>query len=147
MTSDSSTWGPVTTTPKQGDSSNAIRLGFEGGLNVYAYVFNRPTAGVDPTGKGFWGTVWKGVKIAGGVVGGLVGGVLVVAGTAGSAPIWVAGVGVVVFVGGTWLAISEIVDVFAVANKVVKPIRKGLKRRNRAVDDNIRCAGLGMEDG
>ena len=29
-------------------------IGIEGGLNVYAYVFNLPVIGVDPEGEGFW---------------------------------------------------------------------------------------------
>ena len=29
-------------------------IGIAGGLSVYAYVLNRPTIGVDPTGEGFW---------------------------------------------------------------------------------------------
>jgi len=114
-------------------------IGIRGGLNVYAYVFNRPTVGVDPTGKGFWGDVWSGVKIVGGVVGGIVGGALIGAGTIGGSPIWVAGVGVVIFVGGTWVAVSEIVGVWDTANKVVDPIRPGVKRRNKAVDDAMNC--------
>jgi len=121
-------------------------IGIRGGTNVYAYVFNRSTVGVDPTGKGFWGSVWSGVKIVGGAVGTIVGGALIVAGTIGSSPVWVAGIGLAVFVGGAWVAISEIVDIFDTADKIVKPIRKPVKRRNRAVDNAINCAWLGMEE-
>lgn len=44
------------------DSSNGRFLqrdpiGIDGGLNVYEYVLNRPTIGIDPTGNVIWGWV------------------------------------------------------------------------------------------
>ncbi len=119
-------------------------IGIEGGLNAYAYVFNRPTISVDPTGKSFVSGLWSAVKIGAGAVAGVVGGALVYAGAIGTAPVWVAGIGLAVLVAGVWVAISEIADLLNTANKVVKPIRKPVKRRNRAVDNAIDCAELGM---
>jgi len=47
-------------------------IGVVGGTNVYTYLFNRPTVGVDPSGNGFWGSVWRIIKIGVGVVAGIV---------------------------------------------------------------------------
>jgi len=118
-------------------------IGVVGGTNVYTYLFNRPTVGVDPSGNGFWGSVWRIIKIGVGVVTGIVGPVLILAGTAGSSPVWVAGVGLVVFVGGLWILLSEVADVWPTANAVVAPICAPAKARNKAVDDAVDDAGLG----
>lgn len=87
--------------------------------------------------------MWSGVKIVGGIIGGIVGGALIVAGTIGSAPIWVAGLGVVVAVVGITVAVIEIGSVIGTAGKIVAPIRKPVQRRNRAIDRALDCTGLG----
>jgi len=125
--------------PSSGRFLQRDPIGIKGGTNVYAYVFNRPTVGVDPTGNGFWGDVWSGVKIAGGVILVGVGGALIGAGMIGTSPVWATGIGLAVFVGGMWIAISEIADIWDTADKIVDPIRPGVKRRNKALDRAMDC--------
>ena len=58
--------------------------GIADGLDTYAYVSNRPTTRVDPTGLGFWGHVWGGLKTVGGALETAAGAALVGVGAATS---------------------------------------------------------------
>jgi len=106
-------------------------IGISGGLNVYAYVSNIPTVGIDPMGQAlfdlnkfvpvlvymsFWGDVWKGVKIVAGAVATVVGAVLIRGAIVGTSPVWVAGVGVFLLAGGVWILIHEIADIWGRAD-------------------------------
>ncbi len=106
-------------------------IGINGGTNVYAYVFNRPTAGLDPTGNGW-------LSILGGTVGGIVGGALIIITT----PAWVTAVGVGIVVASIIVVVDEIFGIFPTAKKIVEPIRQPVNRRNRAVDQALDCTGL-----
>jgi len=88
--------------PETGRFLQRDPIGIAGGLNVYAYVFNMPTVGVDPLGRGFWSAV-------GGAIGGAIGGAMsgavsgfIVGGPAGA----IAGAGAGVIAGGISGAVS-----------------------------------------
>ena len=68
-------------------------------MNDYAYALNRPTAGVDPIGEGFW-------SLIGGTIGGIIGGAFIIITT----PVWVTVVGVLIVVGSAIVVINEMID-------------------------------------
>ncbi len=107
-------------------------IGIRGGSNVYVYVLNRPVMGVDPTGKGFWGAVWSGIKVVVGIGGVTVGVAIIVGG--GSVII-----GGALVIGGLTLGINEIWNIHNRARDIVSVIEPGVERRNRKVDQAMDC--------
>jgi len=120
-------------------------IGISGGLNVYAYVSNIPTVGIDPMGQAFfnlnkfvpvvvymsfWGRVWR---VVAPVVGAVIGAALITAGIIASSPGLVV-VGVIVIIVSGVAILVNIYGVHGTANTVVAPIVPGCAARNAAVD-------------
>jgi len=44
------------------------------------------------------------------------------------------------------VVVDESIDIWPTAKRMIKPIPDLVRRRNRALDNAIDCAGMGMED-
>jgi len=128
-------------------------IGISGGLNVYAYVSNIPTAGIDPMGQaffnlikfapvvmyaGFWGEVWSVVKIVAGVVATGVGLILIKGVIVGTSPVWVAGVGLVLIVAGVLIILDDEAGVWPMAVAFGRSVKNACTIFNAERDNIIR---------
>lgn len=99
--------------PSSGRFLQRDPIGISGGPNVYAYVFNRPTMGVDPTGN----SLWDWVASAGAAIGiGLIG----VGTVKGSFVAVVVGV-VIVAISAAILWRTQFINFWVLPNRAVKP--------------------------
>lgn len=109
-------------------------IGIAGGLNVYAYVLNAPTIGIDPTGHTGHGW-WDGIKIGLGAVGELVAYSLIFATGATALTI---GAGVVLAAVSAYAIYDGIRGIWPTATGVVAPLvppANRNKRRQRRFED------------
>jgi len=91
------------------------------GRNWYGYCGNNPNYWIDPTGFGFWGSIWTGVKWVAGVAGAVAVGVGVVI----EAP-------VIIIVGGVVVAVVAAVSLIELGLGALSDVDKANKARAKA---------------